>query len=45
VGAEALPLIAPIDLPAPIEARLVSVHRHADELYLRYRIGAGSIGP
>jgi riboflavin biosynthesis pyrimidine reductase len=45
VGAEALPMVAPIDLPAPVEARLVSVHRHADELYLRYRIGAGSIGP
>jgi riboflavin biosynthesis pyrimidine reductase len=45
VGAEALPMVAPIDLSAPVEARLVSVHRHADELYLRYRIGASSIGP
>lgn len=45
VGADALPLVAPIELPEPVEARLVSVHRHADELYLRYRIGAGSIGP
>ncbi len=45
VGADGLPMVAPIDLPAPVEARLLSVHRHADELYLRYRIGAGSIGP
>jgi riboflavin biosynthesis pyrimidine reductase len=45
VGADGLPIVAPIDLPAPVEARLVSVHRHADELYLRYRIGTGSIGP
>ncbi len=45
VGADALPIVAPLDLPEPVEARLVSVHRQADELYLRYRIGAGSIGP
>jgi riboflavin biosynthesis pyrimidine reductase len=35
---DALPMIAAAELGAPVEARLVSVHRHADELYLRYRL-------
>lgn len=45
VANDGLPIVAPAGLPTPVEARLVSVHRHADELYLRYRIAAGSIGP
>jgi riboflavin biosynthesis pyrimidine reductase len=40
VANDALPLVAPADLPVPVEAELVSVHRHADELYLRYRLGS-----
>lgn len=42
----ALPMVAPppgVDMGAPIEANLVSVHRAGDELFLRYRFG--SIGP
>jgi riboflavin biosynthesis pyrimidine reductase len=39
VANEALQMIAPTDMP-PVEARLVSVHRHGDELYLRYRLAA-----
>lgn len=35
---DALPMIAATELGTPVEARLVSVHRHADELYLRYRL-------
>jgi len=38
VANRALPMVAPADLPAPVEARLLSAHRHADELYLRYRL-------
>jgi riboflavin biosynthesis pyrimidine reductase len=38
VANEAKPMVAPADLPVPIEARLVSLHRHGDELYLRYRL-------
>lgn len=45
IASDALPMLAPIGLPEPVEARLVSVHRHGDELYLRYHLGAGSIGP
>jgi riboflavin biosynthesis pyrimidine reductase len=45
VANDALHMVATTDLPVPVEAKLVSVHRHADELYLRYRIGTGSIGP
>jgi riboflavin biosynthesis pyrimidine reductase len=43
---QALPMIAPIaagGLTTPLEGRLVSLHRHDDELFLRYRFG--SIGP
>jgi 5-amino-6-(5-phosphoribosylamino)uracil reductase len=40
VANEAKPMVAPADLPAPIEARLVSLHRHGDELYLRYRLAS-----
>jgi riboflavin biosynthesis pyrimidine reductase len=40
VANQALPMIAAADLGAPLEARLVSVHRHADELYLRYRLAS-----
>ncbi|HEX2194171.1 MAG TPA: RibD family protein [Candidatus Limnocylindria bacterium] len=39
VGAEGLPMIAPADLQ-PVPARLLSVHRHGDELFLRYRLGS-----
>jgi hypothetical protein len=38
VANDSLPMIAATELGAPVEARLVSVHRHADELYLRYRL-------
>ena len=34
---DAQPMIAPADV-APVEARLVSAHRHGDELFLRYRL-------
>jgi 5-amino-6-(5-phosphoribosylamino)uracil reductase len=43
VAADALPMIA--SLPSahePMPASLVSAHRAGDELYLRYRIGAGA---
>ncbi len=46
VGLDGLPMVAPLDLETsglPGEARLVSVHRSGQELYLRYRLG--SIGP
>lgn len=46
LGTDALPMIAPIPnspwADAPREARLVSIHRSGDELFLRY--GFGSIG-
>jgi riboflavin biosynthesis pyrimidine reductase len=45
VANDALPMIAPAQLEAPVEASLVSIHRHADELYLRYRLATGSIRP
>jgi riboflavin biosynthesis pyrimidine reductase len=37
---EALQMIAPVDV-APVEAQLVSAHRHRDELFLRYRLAHG----
>jgi riboflavin biosynthesis pyrimidine reductase len=45
LGGEGLPMLAP-EPPAqvPRPATLVSVHRHRDELFLRYRLGAGSSG-
>jgi riboflavin biosynthesis pyrimidine reductase len=45
LGGEGLPMIAP-QPPAqsPRPAQLVSVHRHGDELFLRYRLGAESSG-
>lgn len=44
VGNDALPMIAPVPdgspfADHPLEGQLVSVHRHADELFLRYRFG------
>ncbi len=44
IGNDALPMIAriPSDSPMgdePFEGRLVSVHRHGDELFLHYRFG------
>jgi riboflavin biosynthesis pyrimidine reductase len=44
---DALPMIAPIPggspfAERPLEARLVSVHRSEDELFLRYRFEAGA---
>ncbi|HEX6129264.1 MAG TPA: RibD family protein [Candidatus Limnocylindria bacterium] len=41
VATDALPMIATAGLDAPAELRLISVHRHADELYLRYRLASG----
>jgi riboflavin biosynthesis pyrimidine reductase len=46
LGTDALPMIAPISGGSPYAhdpraGRLVSVLRHEDELYLRYRFGAG----
>jgi riboflavin biosynthesis pyrimidine reductase len=40
LGGESLPMIAP-QPPSqnPRPASLVSAHRHADELFLRYRFG------
>jgi riboflavin biosynthesis pyrimidine reductase len=43
LGTDALPMIAPIPggspwADAPRPAKLVSVHRHGDELFLRYRL-------
>jgi riboflavin biosynthesis pyrimidine reductase len=45
LGGEGLPMIAP-EPPAqnPRPATLVSVHRHGEELFLRYRLGAESSG-
>jgi riboflavin biosynthesis pyrimidine reductase len=45
LGGEGLPMLAP-DLPAqvPRAATLVSVHRHRDELFLRYRFGGMATG-
>ena len=40
LGGEGFQMIAP-GPPNPRPGRLVSVHRHDDELYLRYRFGAG----
>jgi diaminohydroxyphosphoribosylaminopyrimidine deaminase/5-amino-6-(5-phosphoribosylamino)uracil reductase len=37
---EALQMIAPVDV-APVEAQLLSAHRHGDELFLRYRLAHG----
>ncbi len=37
---DALPMIVQAEI-APVEARLVSAHRHGDELYLRYRLANG----
>ena len=53
LGTDALPMFAPISggspyATDPFRGRLVSVLRHDDELFLRYRFGsepAGSIGP
>jgi riboflavin biosynthesis pyrimidine reductase len=45
LGGEGLPMLAPkppAQVPRP--ASLVSVHRHGDELFLRYRLGAESSG-
>ena len=45
LGGQGLPMIAqnpPAQNPRP--ATLLSVHRHGDELFLRYRFGAGSGG-
>jgi 5-amino-6-(5-phosphoribosylamino)uracil reductase len=41
LATDALPMIAPAGPDAPAELRLVSIHRHADELYLRYRLANG----
>lgn len=44
VGAAALPMVGPPPGPAaPREARLVSVHRSGDELFLRYRVTADAV--
>jgi riboflavin biosynthesis pyrimidine reductase len=45
LGGEGLPMLAP-EPPAqvPRPASLVSVHRHRDELFLRYRLGSESSG-
>ncbi len=43
---DALPMVAPLPphgLDEPVSAELVSIHRHGNELFLRYRFG--SIGP
>jgi riboflavin biosynthesis pyrimidine reductase len=53
LGTDALPMIAPIPWGSPFakepnRGRLISILRHGDELFLRYRFGsasAGSIGP
>jgi riboflavin biosynthesis pyrimidine reductase len=45
LGGEGLPMIAPEPpTQTPRPATLVSVHRHGDELFLRYRFGAGTSG-
>lgn len=38
LGTDALPMITPAATARPTPARLVSVHRHDDELFLRYRL-------
>jgi riboflavin biosynthesis pyrimidine reductase len=45
LGGEGLPMIAP-EPPSqtPRQAQLVSIHRHGDELFLRYRFGAEPTG-
>lgn len=49
IGAAALPMIAALPDAAaaglPRDARLASVHRVGDELFLRYRLASDSIGP
>jgi riboflavin biosynthesis pyrimidine reductase len=40
IANQALPMIAPVEV-APVEAHLVSAHRHGDELFLRYRLADG----
>jgi riboflavin-specific deaminase-like protein len=50
VGNESARMVAsigPDGLEPPTDAQLVSIHRHADELYLRYRLEpqVGSVGP
>jgi riboflavin biosynthesis pyrimidine reductase len=45
LGGDGLPMIAPQPpTQNPRPATLVSVHRHGDELFLRYRFGSGSSG-
>ena len=45
LGGEGLPMIAPVPpTQTPRQATLISVHRHGDELFLRYRFGAVSSG-
>ena len=45
LGGEGLPMIAPQPPDqTPRPATLVSVHRHEDELFLRYRFGADATG-
>ena len=49
LGTDALPMIAPIPggslyRAEPYRGRLVSVLRHGDELFLRYRFGSGPSG-
>lgn len=42
VGAASLPMVGPSPGPSvPREARLLTVHRAGDELFLRYRVAAG----
>lgn len=44
LASDALPMITPIDTAADAElhpARLIGVHRHEDELFLRYRLASG----
>jgi riboflavin biosynthesis pyrimidine reductase len=45
LGGEGLPMIAPDPATqSPRPATLVSVHRHRDELFLRYRFGGTATG-
>jgi hypothetical protein len=45
LGGDGLPMIAPEpSTQNPRPAILVSVHRHGDELFLRYRFGSRSSG-
>jgi diaminohydroxyphosphoribosylaminopyrimidine deaminase/5-amino-6-(5-phosphoribosylamino)uracil reductase len=44
IGNDALPMIARVPSGSPmgqepLDGRLVSIHRHGDELFLRYRFG------